>query len=249
MNKSINFKELAKLREARQKKRVTSSPYLLPKSFNKHKMTISELIEEEKPYRINIEDIAKIAETYQQCTVQIYNRPLDGVWACSKCTYLNMDNIDPSCQICQETNYNCQSIQYLIHNKNLDGVFLYGKTPTIIETFNALSSEAHIQGKYYRTMTGFPTSTQILDSLTCIAQQKLDIREYVILIAQNNEITAFMLNTSLLVWLPVIAPLPQQTDLSHLFLERDVTIYEKGKMIETTKIDLTLFCYPIRIKG
>ena len=251
MEKPINFKELAKLRENRIKntsikKAVTNKQKRLGSS--KGKMTLRELIKLEKPYRINIEDIASISTKYQNCLIKVSKSKTEDVWQCNNCTFVNI-NVGDNCKMCQKPNINSNSIQHLITNTALDKVFLYGNTGKV-ESFDSnymnLKSD-NIIGKYYLNSKDIPNSLHILDSLQCIQQYNLDIRKFVILVSHQKSLKAYMLNPVLSIWLKNILPLSKQKDISYLLLDRDITIYEKGKMLETKNIEIELFCYPIRI--
>ena len=248
MDTPINLKELAKLRENRKsngkKSKKNNSHTYVPKK----KMTMRELIEIEKPYKINIDDIDELSKSCQQKCIQVSESKHNDIWQCDNCTFLNI-HFGSRCQICQNINHPKNSIHFLISKKNIKSSLLLGKNYVISshQEKNVNIDYEKIVGKYYVQSQEMPQNINILDSLQFITDHNLNIHNFVILIYFQKSLKAYMLNPVLKIWFDKMKPILSQNKNGNILLERNITIFEKCKMLEIDNVEVELFCYPIRI--
>ena len=246
MDAPINFKELAKLRENRKSNKNTKN-IQKPKPMTKRKMTMRELIEIEKPYKINIDEIGELSKLCQQKCIQVSETKHNDIWQCENCTFLNI-HLSSKCQMCQNINYPKNSIHSLISKNTIKSSLLLGENYVVSSYQENIINNEKIIGKYYVQSQELPQNINILDSLQLITKQNLNTQDFIILIYFQKSLKAYMLNPILKFWFSKMQPILNQNKSGNILLERNITIFEKNKMQESNSIEISLFCYPIRIR-
>ena len=231
----LNLKQLAKNRSKYKK----DLPFL---TINENgKSNLSELIQKEKKYRINIDHLANFGKDSKKLVLSFDYKKKE-VWECSLCTFLNTNNED-NCVMCN-TPQNTFTITNLINSFCAKG-YLYGQNNVINKCSEFPIENNLLHGMYFQQDLSFPKLENILELLNNFKDSSSQNNIFIV-IYNNNELVSYILHPKLLEWIDKIDKIQDKDKFIKLI--REITIFEKNKCKDYNELDLELFCYPTGIK-